>query len=252
MSNNNLALMEQVVTKGDLSQLNPQDRVMYYKAVCESVGLNPLTKPFEFMVLQGKTTLYARKDATEQLRRIHGISVTIISREVVNDIYVVTARATDKNGRSDESIGAVNFGSLKGDAAANAIMKAETKAKRRVTLSIAGLGLLDEHETESIKGAQHVNFDMETGEIIEPKKESCILEGKLLSIFNDLALHHANGDMLSAHAIVSALTLAEKKEIANHFTPEMMGWVKKITQNPPNKVIHPEELKGMQYAKDAP
>jgi hypothetical protein len=39
---------------------------------------------------------------------------------------------------------------LKGDALANALMKAETKAKRRVTLSLAGLGWLDETEIASI------------------------------------------------------------------------------------------------------
>ena len=42
---------------------------------------------------------------------------------------------------------------LKGDALANALMKAETKAKRRVTLSIAGLGWLDETELDTIAQA---------------------------------------------------------------------------------------------------
>jgi hypothetical protein len=41
---------------------------------------------------------------------------------------------------------AVAIGALKGDALANAPMKAETKSKRRVTLSLAGLGWLDETE----------------------------------------------------------------------------------------------------------
>jgi hypothetical protein len=45
-------------------------------------------------------------------------------------------------------------GNLKGDALANALMKAETKAKRRVTLSIAGLGWLDETELETIPHGQ--------------------------------------------------------------------------------------------------
>jgi hypothetical protein len=36
---------------------------------------------------------------------------------------------------------------------ANALMKAETKSKRRVTLSICGLGFLDETEADSIPGA---------------------------------------------------------------------------------------------------
>ena len=42
---------------------------------------------------------------------------------------------------------------LKGEALANAMMKAETKAKRRATLSICGLALLDELEVETIPNA---------------------------------------------------------------------------------------------------
>ena len=148
------AIVENVVIKGDLKELSPVERANYYGAVCKSIGLNPLTKPFEYLQLNGKLTLYARKDATDQLRQIHGVSLTIVSREQVGDVYVVTARATTASGRSDESIGAVSIGSLKGDALANALMKAETKAKRRVTLSICGLGMLDETEIETIPGAQ--------------------------------------------------------------------------------------------------
>jgi hypothetical protein len=113
-----------------------------------------MTQPFQYINLSGKLTLYARKDATDQLRQIHSVSLTIASREQVGDVYVVTARATTASGRVDESIGAVSIGSLKGDALANALMKAETKAKRRVTLSICGLGLLDETELETIPNAQ--------------------------------------------------------------------------------------------------
>jgi hypothetical protein len=45
---------------------------------------------------------------------------------------------------------------LQGDALANALMKAETKSKRRVTLSICGLGMLDETEMETIPSAVQV------------------------------------------------------------------------------------------------
>ena len=147
----NNTVLESVVIGGDLSALSSPDRVMYYQKVCESLGLNPLTKPFEYMKLQGKLTLYARKDCTEQLRKLHGISISITARELVEDCYIVTARA-DVRERSDEAIGAVSIQGLKGEARANAMMKAETKAKRRVTLSIAGLGMLDEHEVETIPG----------------------------------------------------------------------------------------------------
>jgi hypothetical protein len=142
--------LEQVLLKGDLSQLSPNERIAYYKAVCESVGLNPLTKPFEYLQLNGKTVLYALKACTEQLRNIHSISLSLTGRELLEGVYIVAAKATRPDGRFDESTGAVGVEGLKGEARANAYLKAETKAKRRVTLSICGLGMLDESEIESI------------------------------------------------------------------------------------------------------
>lgn len=147
--------IETVLLKGDLSVLNDQERLNYYHKVCESVGLNPLTKPFDYLLLNNKLVLYATKACTDQLRFVHKISIQIVARDKVGDVYVVTARAIDPKGRTDESTGAVAIGRMQGgDALANAYMKAETKAKRRVTLSICGLGLLDETEVESIPGAQ--------------------------------------------------------------------------------------------------
>lgn len=142
--------LELVLLGGDLSKLDPGQKVAYYNAVCESVGLNPLTNPFAYMTLKGKETLYAKRDATDQLRKIHTVSIKIVSREKIGDAFQVTAQAILPSGRTDESIGAVNLGGLKGDDFANALMKAETKAKRRVTLSICGLGMLDETEEETI------------------------------------------------------------------------------------------------------
>jgi len=142
--------VERVLLHGDLQKLTSSQKVSYYRAVCESVGLNPLTQPFQYLVLNGREILYARREATEQLRHLHQVSITIVGRELVEDIYVVTARATLPTGRTDENIGAVPLGGLKGDARANNMMKAETKAKRRVTLAICGLGLLDETEVAAI------------------------------------------------------------------------------------------------------
>lgn len=145
--------IEQVLLGGDLSKLTPDQKLAYYRTVCDSLGLNPLTRPFDYITLNGKLTLYARKDCTDQLRNHHHISITVPARELVGDVYVVTARATRPDGRTDESTGAVAVSGLKGDALANAYMKAETKAKRRVTLSLCGLGMLDESEAESITSA---------------------------------------------------------------------------------------------------
>lgn len=164
-SNEEYELIERVVMQGDLSQLTAQQRVTYYRKVCESSGLNPYTRPFDYILLNGKLTLYAKKDATEQLRKLNGISIDKIESKFVEDLYIVKATATTKDGRKDESTGAVSIANLKGDAKANALMKAETKAKRRVTLSISGMGWTDETEIETIPGAKKPNVCIETGEI---------------------------------------------------------------------------------------
>ena len=114
--------------------------------------------------------LYARKDAAEQLRNVRGISLTILSREIIEDVYVVTTRALTKDGRTDDATGAVAIAGLKGEARANAMMKAETKAKRRVTLSICGLGLMDETEVETVEGAHKVSVEQAHSQIAAPER----------------------------------------------------------------------------------
>jgi hypothetical protein len=144
------------IARGDLSKLDGAGKAQIMVRVCESLGLNPLTSPFAFLKNKktGEVMLYARKEATEQLRKLHNVSIEIVGREVMaGDVYQVVARAKlparkGTVGRSDESIGAVCLTGLQGDDRANALMKAETKAKRRVTLSICGLGFLDETELQ--------------------------------------------------------------------------------------------------------
>lgn len=151
--------IEKVLLTGDLAQLTVDQRLAYYKSVCESLGLNPLTQPFGYISFEGRVQLYARKDATEQLRKRHNVSITELRPESKDGVYMVTVKAQDGNGRTDMATGAVattyvtDSGTVKsymGVGLANAIMKAETKAKRRVTLSICGLGLLDESEIEDM------------------------------------------------------------------------------------------------------
>lgn len=174
--------IERVVIENDLGKLSPDERLKYYMAVCQTLDLRWETRPFAYLALNGKLTLYATKDATDQLRTLRGISVTKLERERVDDLYVVTAYVATPDGRMDSSIGAVSIAGLKGEALANAFMKAETKSKRRATLSICGLGISDESEVGSIPDARVIDtdtvhaqaealpatIDAETGEIVEP------------------------------------------------------------------------------------
>lgn len=151
--------LERILIQGDLSKLNSAQRVEYVQHLCARTGLDALTQPFEYLVLQGKTVLYAKKACTDQLRSLHRISVVDMDQEEREGIYSVTVKVQDAAGRTDMDIGSVKIAGLQGDHRANAIMKASTKAKRRATLSICGLGLLDETEVETIPGA-HIAPDV--------------------------------------------------------------------------------------------
>lgn len=170
---NEIAKLDQVLIQGDLSTLSTEQKLGYYSRVCESLGLNPLTKPFAYIKLNSKEVLYATRDCTDQLRSIQKISMSIVSREVIEGIYVVTAKGRTLDGREDEATGAVSIDKLSGEMKANAFMKAETKAKRRLTLSICGLGFTDESEIESIPGAKLVDIPtQEPAKIEAPQKET--------------------------------------------------------------------------------
>lgn len=170
-------IMERLLIGGDLSKLTPPERVTYYNKVCDSLGLNPLTQPFAYITLNGKLQLYALRAATDQLRKINAVSLEILSRDLADGILTIHVRAKLPDGRCDEDLGAVAFPeTLKGEARANAELKCITKAKRRATLSICGLGWLDETEIADIPASAKrpappalnvmIPHDAQTGEVI--------------------------------------------------------------------------------------
>jgi hypothetical protein len=159
-------LAEQVAVVGDLAQLTAAQRMTYYSRVCDSLGINPFTQPFQYIRLNNKLVLYATRTAADQLRKRNGVSLDAPRVEFTDDLCIVTVTGHDTDGRSDTEIGAVTIAGLKGEARANAIMKAVTKAKRRLTLSICGLGWLDETEVETIRDARPVSVTSD-GEIID-------------------------------------------------------------------------------------
>jgi hypothetical protein len=143
-------VIDSIVLRGDLSALGPAERARYYVQMCEGLGLNPHAQPFAFLRLNGKEVLYATRGATDQLAAMYRINREIIDGPKVIDlagtklVYAV-CRATHPNGRVETAVATVPLTDP-----INVLMKAETKCKRRATLSILGLGLLDEMELETI------------------------------------------------------------------------------------------------------
>jgi hypothetical protein len=165
-------LLERIIVDSDLSGMNSSDRAKYIINLCHQLGLNPLTKPIQLIRFNGKLIIYFTKDATEQLRKLNRISIAKIDAQILDGIYVVTAYAMSPDGRQDSSTGVVTISGLKGEPLANAMMKAETKAKRRVTLSICGLGFMDECEIDSLIGAQKVDAYSDTPQLSVIKNEN--------------------------------------------------------------------------------
>lgn len=175
-------IVSTLIINGDLSKLSPGQKVEYYKGFCERLGLDPYTQPFKILALNGKQVLYCDRTGAQQLNKLHNVSHEIRTRETTDELYIVTCRASLPDGRYTDSIGAVNVANLKGDSLANAIMKCETKSKRRATLDLLGLGILDETETGTIPGAQVVNVEYDADEL---KREYLELIGQLDSVTNN-------------------------------------------------------------------
>lgn len=227
---------EKVFLKGDLSSLTIPEKISYYKEFCKRLGLDPFTQPFKLMVFDGKEVLYCDRSGAQQLNKLHNVSHEITSREIVNDCYIVTAKSFCE-GRYTENIGAVpltkangiwetssngkkylktdgTFTKLSGDALCNAMMKAETKAKRRATIDILGLGVLDETEIEIIPGATKLELKeiSESAPSIEDAKS--IIENS--KSFSDL---QSNYTSLSKQEKSNPEIIALKEKKKQELTP---------------------------------
>src|SRR5262245_57718212 len=71
--------------QGDLEALPAEAKLAHLLQVCEAVGVNPLTKPFQYIRVyqdgKHRMILYATRDCADQLRKIHSINLTIASRD---------------------------------------------------------------------------------------------------------------------------------------------------------------------------
>lgn len=154
--------LQHILATGDLSKLSNEQRVAYYLDTCESLGLNPRSRPFDWLMLDGKLVLYPNKSCGEQLRRQHMISVRVMRREVVGEMFVVEVEGRTPNGRTDQSSKYVPLKDgrgqkLVGNNLANAFAKAETGAKRRLVLSMVGLA--SPPDPEEVQSAKYVVVD---------------------------------------------------------------------------------------------
>ena len=148
--------MQRVSAAGrDTKALTHEERVATLSALSKALGLNPLTNPVQFLSLSGREVLYVTKQATDQIAARLRLNRETVAGPEVRDfggtkLVFCQVKVTAPDGRSEVSTATLPFTDP-----VNVLMKCETKAKRRATLSLAGLGLLTEEEMETIPGAQH-------------------------------------------------------------------------------------------------
>lgn len=157
-------VVEEMVHGIDFAAMTKEERVEHYVRLCDSLGLNPYTAPFRYIRdRQGKLRLYATKDCAAQLSAIHEVSITNLRIRQDTEKISATVIARMPGGRSKPNGGSVSIAGKRGQDIADAEMHAITKAIRRATLDILGLGMLDESEVHSIEDELVAAAQYETG-----------------------------------------------------------------------------------------
>ena len=181
--------MAMVIGTGDHKNLTDEQRLAYIAAVCKDLGLNPLTRPFEFITVQNRVLFYARREAADQLAAARNITLSLLPGKSEDGLYTVTAIAVAPNGRRNTDVGIVATDGLRGEALANARMKAHSKARRRVILGICGLGWMVDSSEQADRfddePASHVITDPGTGYRVDAEQGKIIDESETTEIADD-------------------------------------------------------------------
>jgi len=166
--------MEHMLTTGDVGQFTPKQRVGYYLWLCQKLSIDSTSRPFDWLTLDGRLVFYPNRTCAEQLRRRHQISIEMVRKEVVGDLFCVEVKGWRPNGQVDFASKYVPLkdgrgNRLSGQQYANALMKAESGAKRRLTFSMVGLAAMP--DTEDLAGARIVTVDAHGNVLDQPTEQ---------------------------------------------------------------------------------
>lgn len=177
-------LLKKILFKGDLSLLTPEQQIAYYIQRCERIGLDPYSKPFDFLEIADKKTgekkvvLYANKECAAQLTVGRNISIEKLERIEENGVYTVVAHVRTGDGRTGINLSVAKIKGLD-TSYENAVKRCVTQAIRRAILMVCGLGDTDESEIDSIPNARRLP---------DPEQDAVMTESESLMLS-----HRASG-----------------------------------------------------------
>lgn len=157
--------LSKIILKGDWKDLTPAQRVEGYIALCRSLGLNPLTKPFDLLEMRDRTTLYLNSAGGAQLGALHKASyhITRVETEPVADT-VMLVRAYVKvrlpDGRENEDVGIKTCNPKDVNDYIRAYKSAITNGRLRAIKGLIGLNVVVEGDEEEIPEARVVSVEI--------------------------------------------------------------------------------------------
>lgn len=145
---------EKFIPISGLDNFTEEQKQTYYKQVCEHFGLPVELNLLEYIWMDGgdgarKLVLWAKKGATDIWRDKHDISVIKLIKDEGDGYVMFTAEGKNGKGRTEMAVGAADTKNRTGKALSDAVMTAQTRAIRRMTLQFVGGGFLDETEVSA-------------------------------------------------------------------------------------------------------
>lgn len=183
-SDDTSAAVEHWLGTGDLSKLSGAQRAALYTRTCESLGINSLTRPFDWIEFYDpetkgkKLVLYPRAACADQLAYQHRIRVEVVEEKIVGSLFKVAVVGTMPNGRTETNVAYLDLtdrdgGQLKGQRLGNAFMKCHTKAKRRLVFGM--VGMMAPPDVEDLQQARVVYLDGRGDVLDNPTPEQMAL-----------------------------------------------------------------------------
>lgn len=140
---------------GDLSVLPDVEKDKVLLKMCEHYQLDAVMRPFILIKLNGKEVWYPTKSATDMVAAKFNLTREVleikenVERGILECRVKVTQEGSSRTETCISAVSIVEFGRdetgkivgkiMKGEAYANALMKVDTKAKRRATLGWLGI-----------------------------------------------------------------------------------------------------------------
>lgn len=204
--------IQNVLTRdgGRCDNLDINQQAEYKKYLCAKIGVSPTLQPVDLIPTKNGVRPYLNKGAAELIRDTRKISIIGLELAEQNGMFIVTCKVRGANGRVDCDMGACP----KGNEPNNALMKAVTKAKRRATLSMCGLGAIIEeaHPTE-YNGNGSEEQQPKSSVLLEEQED----ESEVKKLFIDVVMSKIDVDVVSneiyASLLLQAHHLANTKSI---------------------------------------